>query len=1088
LAYNGQDIYAGMMSDFDNPAYYNLDLEIPQYTSPILLPYTQSDAAGTGRANNNSDAAADAEIWTQSPWSEWYNNYLLSVQDATVVDGGSGYTVEPQIVVTGTAVTPAVMTAIINSAGQVAGINIVDPGSGYSTEAIITFVGGNGVGARAVAVMGNDLVRSIKTTIKYDRYQYSSTIVDWQANVNYDNGTQVRYLDQVWQADSSDSSGVESPTFDPENWLLVNSGTLSGIDRTRGYYAPGPNEIGLDLPLLIDGLDYPGVQVFGPLFSQNTGYDVGNFDINPFDNISYGPEGRPTYDPAILDAIYESAYLDPFLGTRATDVNVDGGAYIDTYSSHAPEELVPGSEFDTLDLRVYTRPGSDWANDGHGFATYSYGIQIEQLPQTYDFSLWYDQVPFFVSGTLYNETTGVELLGGGINFTVDWIAETFTVTSGCNIGDILIGTAYGLGGGNQLYRENFKGTAGSSVTVPVEFNQIQEVVVWADGQNYSNVTFAEGANNTTIVTFNTPFTSTDVVTIYVFGPTTIGSTTVNYSWSTPVTQYITAQSGVNIYNLTNSLEYTNPANMIVNVNGVRARTAAGAEYLGDGSTAYELPTRLGVDQAMIADNEVLVYINNIPQTLGVDFTVEPYNGSAREVIFTTAPDIGDRVLLAVTTNTQCRIDSGQLMFDPTQGLVPGNGDIISVITWNDTRQQDILTKVFVGPVTTGVTVVEGYDDTDFDAATVSDTPGSFDYSVGTTVTVNNIQLGRVITDPYRLWVTLNTNTTGGGRRLFYGQDFTIVGEELVLTSGIMDVTDVLMVTEFTNSIVPNAMAFRIFQDMRGVQATYRITESTTTALSQPLDASDDIVYVVDVTALDEPALNSNIWGVLTVNGERIMYRERDTINNTVSGLLRGTAGTAIADHGTNSIVYNLGRGNLMPEQFQNYIVSKSVLADGITTVFVAQDINLAIDDSTVRDAGLEVYVGGTLQSQNFVGDGSTVSFNLESNIAITPVVLINQVVQTIDVDYTVTTSVAGGTVLTFAVAPLSTDIIDVCNYEITGDNPAEVTFITAPADGSEVTMLVRRGVTWYAPGAGTPSNGVALQDTDTQAARFLRGL
>jgi hypothetical protein len=119
-------------------------------------------------------------------------------------------------------------------------------------------------------------------------------------------------------------------------------------------YAPGPNEIGRDLPLLIDGIDYPGVQVFGPLFSQNTGYDVGNFDINPYDNISFGPEGRPTYDPKILNAIYESSYLDIYLGTRPTDVNVDGGAYVDTYSSHAPEELVPGIVFDTLDMKVYT--------------------------------------------------------------------------------------------------------------------------------------------------------------------------------------------------------------------------------------------------------------------------------------------------------------------------------------------------------------------------------------------------------------------------------------------------------------------------------------------------------------------------------------------------------------------------------------------------------------------------------------------------------------------------------------------------------------------------------------------------------------
>jgi hypothetical protein len=362
-------------------------------------------------------------------------------------------------------------------------------------------------------------------------------------------------------------------------------------------------------------------------------------------------------------------------------------------------------------------------------------------------------------------------------------------------------------------------------------------------------------------------------------------------------------------------------------------------------------------------------------------------------------------------------------------LVPGTGDIISVITWNDTRQQNILTKVFVGPVTIGVTVSEGYDPLprndffngllgSYDYATVTDTPGSFDYSVGTTVTINDIQLDRLVTDPDRLWVTLN------GRRIFFGNDFTINGEELVLSSGILGTLDVVMITEFTESVVPKAMAFRIFQDMRGVQATYRITDSTTTALAQTLNTTDDIVYVVDAGALDEPALSSNIWGVLTVNGERIMYRERDTINNTVSGLLRGTAGTAIATHPVNSVVYNLGRGNLMPEQFQNYIDSSVFLGDGTTTTYTT-DIDLDSEDSTTIDEAVEVYVGGTRQ---------------------------------------------------------------VGNYDIIGSGPVQVEFDTAPTSGYEITILVRRGVTWYAPGNGTASNGVALQDTDTQAARFLRGL
>jgi len=66
--------------------------------------------------------------------------------------------------------------------------------------------------------------------------------------------------------------------------------------------------------------------------------------------------------------------------------------------------------------------------------------------------------------------------------------------------------------------------------------------------------------------------------------------------------------------------------------------------------------------------------------------------------------------------------------------------------------------------------------------------------------------------------------------------------------------------------------------------------------------------------------------------------------------------------------------------------------------------------------------------------------------------------------------------------------LQTAGYSITNDNPVTVTFTTAPIAGAEVTILVRRGVTWYAPGAGTASNGVPLQETNTPAARFLRGL
>jgi hypothetical protein len=632
LIYDGFDVYQGSLADFDLPAFYN-NAQVPnQYMSPILTPYTLSTAQGTGHASTYSDVAPDSTLWQTQPYSFWFENYALSILDVIIVDGGSGYTVAPQLTVTGDCTTPATMTATVNSAGKINRVIITDPGAGYTTTATVTITGGNGTGGQIVAVMGNNLVRSICTTIKYDRYQYATTIVPWQPNVTYTAGTQVRHVNRVWSANTT----ITSATFDPANWTTVAASSLSGVDRTMGFYVPGPNEPGLDLPLLIDGVDYPGVQVTAPTFAQNTGFDVGNFDVNPFDNISYGPNGEPTYDLGILDAAYESSFLDPYLGTRATDINVVGGEFVGPYESHAPEELVPGSIFDTLDLRVYSR----------------------------------------------------------------------------------------------------------------------------------------------------------AITYYIANGTSPGP-------------------------------YAVPASATV----------------------------------------IEVAVNNIV----VDPGTYTFAGSA------------------VTFNT-----------------VPSAGSVIVILE-------------------------------------VQPNPG---------------------------------------------------------------------------------IELRIFQDMRGVQATYRMTEATTTVLTEDLAIDDDIMYVDNAGALAEPDLTNNMWGVLTVNGERIMYRERDLNTNTVSSLLRGTAGTAATAHATGALVYNLNRDNLAPVVYQDHYVGSNTLADGMTTTFTA-DVDLSAPGLTFAQSCVLVYVGGLLQTSG---------------------------------------------------------------YTVTNDNPITVEFDTAPTAGYQVTIQVRQGLGWYGTGVyqttGTPlqdSTTVAAQ-------------
>jgi len=434
LVYDGLDLYPGSMSDFDVPARWDNTVEIPQFVSPVLTPYTDSVSLVESFV---SDTAPNAAIWTETPWQSWFNNYTLSIIGATVVTGGSGYNVVPEVVfgtewqadtvytigqqifyvsgptnnlytVTASGTTgniPPSFTsgsalngtatlswfgngasgyATLSGTGGVQSVIVSDPGSGYTTTAAITFVGGNGTGAQAVPIMTNQLVRNFTITIRFDRYQYETTIYEWQANYSYAQGDRVRWHNLVWSANSA----VSSATFNIDQWtditipvdavdivagntytitslgtvtsptnftligasqnivgtpfIATGAGTgtgtatilLSGVDRTMGYYTPTPNMLGLSLPLLIAGDHYPGVQVMAPNFDQ---------DI--------------IADPDILDAVYSSSYLDTFLGTRPTDINVDGGGYIDVFSSYAPEELVPGSEFDTLDFRVYTTGG-----------------------------------------------------------------------------------------------------------------------------------------------------------------------------------------------------------------------------------------------------------------------------------------------------------------------------------------------------------------------------------------------------------------------------------------------------------------------------------------------------------------------------------------------------------------------------------------------------------------------------------------------------------------------------------------------------------------------------------------------------------
>ena len=1024
LKYNGFDDFAGDIADFDLPAYYDADLAVPQYVSPIL---SETETGPSDRASNNI-------IWQTTPYDQWFDNYKLSIEEIVIVDGGSGYTSIPTVTITGVATTQATAFARINSAGEVINVVIATPGLGYLTTAIVTITGGNGTGARAVAYMGNGLVRSIFTTIKFDRCEYQTNIEQWQPNITFDNGQLVRFAARIWAANSPDSTGVNTPTFDPADWTLVPINDLSGVDRTMGYYVAGINQPGRELPLLIDGVDYPGVQVAGVPFEYDTGFDHGPFDITPWDNLDFGAEGRPTYSDTILNAQYESSFLDIYLGTRPDDVNVSGGAFVDTYSSHAPQELVPGQEFDTLDLKVFTRPGSDWSGEGFGFGILQLRAEYNPLDPTIDWSGIGEsssiQVLHPSAVRVSNATVGRDLTLG-TDYIINWVNQTVTVyASGAVLSDIIVITVYQMGGGNQLLRANYDGSeVGNRLEIEVAYSEIYELVIFVNGvllTEGADYTYEQLAGTITQINFLIILTSFDFIEL-----TVMGYETPQNSWSVPVTQYITVStiaplvsSSELTYTLTNSLQGSNIDNAYVTVNGLMARPSQGVLWTGDGSSAeFLMPQRGGYSQGLIADNEVHVYVNDVAQILGSDFTVVPWDGfGPRTILLSYVPVVGDRVLVCVNTRADYVISDDQITFrlSGSFGLQPG--DQIAVTTWNDTSEQNIVQLVWDGPISEGGTDFETFDEFPFSFGSTTGGAGSYDYSEGIILSYNDFNLNQGNQNPARMIVSYN------GRRLFNGLDYTITSTEFVsfLTLNFtISPTDVVVAILFTDFTVPEAMAFRIFQDMRGLQATYRILPSTTTVLREYLAYDDDIVFVENASACGEPALTQNAWGVVTINGERIMYRYRDLGNNTLSGLLRGTAGTAAANHYAGDKVIAMGRESILEQGYEDEFVYTNIMANGTQTVFTAPNVDLLIIDSTEYTEALRVLVGG------------------------------------IPVPET--------------------------QYVLTSPNPATVTFYDPPAKGVQVTIGIVQGLSWYDPGVDTASNGAPLQVQLTPAARFLQG-
>jgi len=151
--------------------------------SDFDVPPVYDDIINTIRPVKLGDPQIDLQ-----PWNTWFNNYKFEVTKIILTDLGSTYSTAPQVVITGGGGSGARARAYISNR-KVTRILLLSGGSGYTSAPTVELVGGVGTltqnSAKATAIIGNTKARVFNSKIKFDRYSKTPTFSAFSATEKF---------------------------------------------------------------------------------------------------------------------------------------------------------------------------------------------------------------------------------------------------------------------------------------------------------------------------------------------------------------------------------------------------------------------------------------------------------------------------------------------------------------------------------------------------------------------------------------------------------------------------------------------------------------------------------------------------------------------------------------------------------------------------------------------------------------------------------------------------------------------------------------------------------------------------------------
>ena len=898
-------------TDFDLQPYYNLTTQ--KYRSPQL--------------DNPNDTGSLLSLAVYQPW---INNHLYSVERIDIVTGGKGYGGTTTISINGDGVG-ATATPIIVS-GSVAGIIITDSGKNYTYATAA--VHGLGSGAKIIPILGNGLPRTINTSIKFDRYTYKNSIVDWTPDTHYSVDSVLVYnyepyrtiidhtstnkfdftkflplIIKVWYPlvdyalndiviyknapYVATSAFTSAAIFDANNLTPFSGSWLdNAADRVWAYYSPKSGMAGRDLAQVMIGMEYGGVGVKGPDFNQTPGYDVLNYDRIAYDySTSDVASVVDIYGPQTEDTYIRSDFLDSGLGLRPQDINVDGGSFVDIYSSHAPEELIPGRIYDTLDIRVKTLPLGSASSDIKVFtAVYNTANYIDFNPLTTGVSFPIGGIEKFI---VIDKIKGPIIEGS--DYTVDWFNQQINLNYKSSSNTFFYVIMFGSDGINTVADLEFFGDGISTdFTFPDSvISNIQQAYVKVNGQPVNNwmlVNKLENGRSILAVRFDVAPNVNDFIQTHLYA-IALGHRAYREVYEqTYITSSNTNYPSDYVFTLQNPEIYSEPrsAYAIVKLNGNHLIPPQQSYYFGDGiTTSFSLTDSYVKPIASITASEILVIVDGVTQTNNIDYTIyfDQTNTVYPVVTFTKPPLLNSKITISDASNSDYRI-YGDNTLALNQNLTISNNSVISVLTQGNHDPENMYTKIFSGSTSNTSVVDVGFDGVGLDST-------GFDNNLVYNITNIYFTIPYAVSNINQLYVTYKAPGTNGGYQLLPYRDFIMDTPTQIRFDTALQIapTGVIVIRIFGSDTRQSTIEYRTFKDLNDTVRYYTVSANHTTTLFSDLNYDDEVIYVTDAAKLQSPDPVTNQAGVVFINGERITYGYIDLVNDALGNIRRGTAGT-----------------------------------------------------------------------------------------------------------------------------------------------------------------------------------------------------